>query len=34
MKLELIQNEYEPCSPKIFTINEIYANPDKQPLIT
>lgn len=28
MKLKLIQDEYEPCSPKIFTINEIYADPD------
>lgn len=23
-----MQDEYEPCSPKIFTINEIYADPD------
>ena len=28
MKLELIQDKYEPCSPKVFTINEIYADPD------
>lgn len=28
MKLELIQDEYEPCSPKVFTINGIYADPD------
>lgn len=28
MILELMQDEYEPCSPKIFTINEIYADPN------
>ena len=28
MRLELIQDEYEPCSPKVFTINEIHANSD------
>lgn len=28
MKLELVKDEYEPCSPKIFRINEIYADPD------
>lgn len=28
MKLELIQDKYEPCTTKIFTINGIDADPD------
>lgn len=28
MKLELMRDEYEPCTPKVFTINGIYADPD------
>ena len=28
MKLELIRDEYEPCTPKIFTIDGIDADPD------
>lgn len=28
MILELIQDEYEPCTPKIFKIDGINANPD------
>lgn len=28
MKLELIQDKYEPCTLKVFTVNGIDANPD------
>ena len=28
MNLELMRDEYEPCTPKVFKINEIYADPD------
>lgn len=28
MKLELEKDKYEPCAPKIFKVNDIYADPD------